>query len=169
MSESDEAQLSSPREIQLDNMSLDQLDQLKQQEEGRLQALTARYSQFRSAAARLHNSEMAVSEFSPALEEKEVMIPLTETLYVPAKVKDANKLLVDLGTGFFAEKSPKETLAFLERKVKLVNANSDNITNVIQVTQHNVQQITMTMQGKLLEIRARQEGLKQQTVDASGS
>jgi prefoldin alpha subunit len=155
--------------INLDAMSLDQLDQLKQQEEGRLQVLTTRYSQLRAAAARLNAAQMAVSELSPALEGKEVMVALTGTLYVPGKILEPNKLLVDLGTGFYVEKTPKDTKAFLERKTKLVDANSENITTVVQVTRQNIEQVTMAMRGKLLEIRARQEGRMQRTIDAQKS
>lgn len=164
MSQSEEQQQGA---IDLDTMSLDQLNQLKQQEEGRLQALTSRYSQLRTAAARLNAANMAVSEFSPALEGKQVMVPLTASLYVPGKIKDPNKLMVELGTGFFCEKTAKETTAFLDRKLKIVDANSENATQVIQVTRRNLDAVAMAMQGKMLEIRARQEGNQQKTMDAS--
>ena len=139
-------------------MSLDQLNQLKQQEEGRLQALAAHYSQLRQAAAKLHASQRAVLELGPACDGKEVLVPLTESVYAPGRIKDPNKLLIELGTGFYAEKSSKDTLAYLERKLRLVEANSENITAVVQGTRRNLEAINMAMQGKLLEIRARQEG-----------
>jgi prefoldin alpha subunit len=145
--------------IDLDSMSLDQLNQVKQQEEQRLQALTNRYAQLRAIAARFNASQQAVSEISPAMEGKPVMVPLTESLYVPGKLREPNKLLVDIGTGFYVEKNTKDTAAFLERKIKLVDANSDNIAKVIQVTRRNIETVSMTMQGKLLEIRAKREGM----------
>ena len=74
--------------INLDAMSLEELNQLKQQEEGRLQALTGRFGQLRAAAARLNASTMAISELSPASEDKDVMVPLTESVYVPGKIRD---------------------------------------------------------------------------------
>jgi prefoldin alpha subunit len=144
--------------INLDAMSLEELNQMKQQEEGRLQALTSRYAQLRAAAARLSASQMAVGELSPASEGKDVMVPLTESVYVPGKIRDPSKLLVDIGTGFYVEKSSKDTNAFLDRKLKLVDANSENIAKAVQVTRQNLESIGMTMQGKMLEIRARQEG-----------
>jgi prefoldin alpha subunit len=144
--------------INLDQMSLEELNQMRQQEESRLQAFSGRYSQLRAAAARLNASQMAVSELSPASEGKEVMVPLTESVYVPGKIRDPNKLLVEVGTGFFVEKSSKDTNAFLDRKLKLCDANSDNVTKYMQVTQQNIESIQVTMQGKMMEIRARQEG-----------
>lgn len=145
--------------IQLDSMSLEELNQLKQQEESRLQSLTNRYAQLRQAAARIGASHRAVSDLSsPASEGKEVMVPLTESVYVPGKIRDPTKLLVELGTGYFAEKSSKDTTAFLDRKLKIVDANSENVTKVVQATRQNIESVSMAMQGKLVEIRARQEG-----------
>lgn len=144
--------------INLDSMSVEELNQFRQQEEGRLQALTNRFAQLRAAAARLNASQMAVSELSPASEGKEVLVPLTESVYVPGKIRDPNKFLVDIGTGFYVEKSAKDTTSFLDRKLKLVDANSENITKALQVTRTNIESLNMTMQGKMLEIRARQEG-----------
>jgi len=139
-------------------MSLEQLNTMKQQEETRLGALTSRYAQLRAAAARLHASQNAISELSPSSDGKEVMIPLTESVYVPGKLREPNKLLVEIGTGFYVEKTAKETNGFLERKLKIVDANSENITRAVQATRQNLESITVTMQGKILEIKARQEG-----------
>lgn len=135
---SDEA--SGSNTIQLDQMSLDQLDQLKQREETRMQALTGRYAQLRQAAARLAASQMAVNELQESttialnVEQKfcDVFVPLTESVYVPGKIRlddpGHNKLMIELGTGYFAEKSPADTVEFLNRKIRLVDANSNNGT-----------------------------------------
>lgn len=155
--------------IDLDSMSLEELNQAKQQEEQRLQALSSRFAQLRSAAARLSASQRAVSELTPSCEGKQVMVPLTESVYVPGKIHDPNKLMVELGTGFFAEKSTKDTNAFLERKVRLVDHNSENVTKAIQVTRQNMEHISMTMQGKMLEIRARQEGQRHRAATEGSS
>lgn len=155
--------------IDLDSMSLDQLQGAKQQEEGRLQALTQRYAQLRSAAARLNATQHAVNELSPSDEGKEVMVPLTESVYVPGFVREPNNLLVELGTGYLAEKSSKDTAAFLDRKIRLVDHNSENVTKAIQATRQNLEAITMTMQGKMLEIRARQEGQRMRSVEEGGN
>ena len=153
---------SPPNAINLDEMSLEELNQLKQQEENRFNNLMTRFQQFRAAAARLNASMLAVSEITPASEGKEVLVPLTESVYVPGKLRDPSKLLVELGTGFYAEKSPKETKGFLERKLKIVDANSENLTKALTATRQNVEQVSMAMQGKMLEIRAKQEGRRVQ-------
>ena len=159
--------------IELDNLSLDQLQQLRQQEEARLQGLTQRYAQLRGAAARISASSLAVTELEQATDDSPVLVPLTESLYVPGKLKvhgKHDKLLLELGTGYYVEKTPPDTQAFLDRKARIVQGNSDNLTQAVQATQQNVQSVTTAMQGKMLEIRARQEGMrhKQATLEGQG-
>ena len=78
----------------------------------------------------------------------------------------ALQVMVELGTGFYAEKNLDDAVAFVDRKITLIETNSGNVLKVIQATQSNVESINISMQGKLLEIRAKQEGLKHQAANA---
>jgi len=160
---SKEEKQTAPNTVDLDSLSLEQLNGYKTQEEGRLQAITQRYAQLRNVHARLNAAKNALSYIPPTADGKDIMVPLTASLYVPGKVREPNKVMVDLGTGFYVEKTSKDAMAFLERKGKLVDANSQNMMNVIQVTRQNLDSVSMAMQGKMLEIRARQEGMRHQT------
>mmetsp|Transcript_33027 Transcript_33027/g.72434 ORF Transcript_33027/g.72434 Transcript_33027/m.72434 type:complete len:166 (-) Transcript_33027:260-757(-) len=151
--------------IDLDSLSLEQLSNLKQQEEGRQQDLMQRFAQLRAASARLGAAKTALTALNASTEGKEIMVPLTASLYCPGKIKNQDRVMVELGTGFYVERSSKDATGFLERRKKIVDANSENISTVVQTTQQNVQSIGMAMQGKMLEIRARQEG---QRVRAKG-
>jgi len=86
------------------------------------------------------------------------MIPLTESLYAPGKIVDPNKILVELGAGFFVEKSADDALKVLERKYKVVDKNCENVMSAIEVTSRNVQALNQAMQSKIMEIQARQAG-----------
>lgn len=86
------------------------------------------------------------------------MIPLTESLYAPGKIVEANKLLVELGAGFFVEKNAKEAIKILERRAKIVDANSENVLSAAEATGRNVEAVKAAMEGKIMEIQARQQG-----------
>lgn len=88
------------------------------------------------------------------------MVPLTESLYVPGKLKDPSKVMVELGTGYYVEKNMKQALEFIDRKNRLVDANSENIMEVIAVSKRNIESVNVAMNGKMLQIRAKQEGMK---------
>lgn len=147
--------------IDLDSMSLDQLNQLKQTEESRLQAISQHYATLRASASKFQMAQTALSSLSsPSHNDKEILIPLTESLYVPGKVRDPTKVMVELGTGFYVEKNVKDAQLFLGRKTKLVDVNSENIMEAITATKSNVNSIDVAIQGKMIEIKARQEGMR---------
>mmetsp|Transcript_6180 Transcript_6180/g.9372 ORF Transcript_6180/g.9372 Transcript_6180/m.9372 type:complete len:166 (-) Transcript_6180:163-660(-) len=165
--------MSAPRQIDLDSMSLEQLNQLKQSEEGRLSAITNHYATLRASSSRFASAQKALKEATDNASSnnnaKDIMIPLTESLYVPAKIQDPSKVMVELGTGFFVEKNVKHAHELLDRKTKLVDVNSENIMEAIASTRRNVESINDAMNGKMLEIRARQEGMKMRNAAAAAN
>lgn len=44
-------------------------------------------------------------------------VPLTQSLYVPGRIVEADKMLVDVGTGYYVQKDQQKTAEFLGRKV----------------------------------------------------
>ena len=71
-----------------------------------------------------------------ALNEEEVgtpmLVPVTESLYVPGKVGATDKVLVDIGTGYFVEKTPKGAEEYCKKKVQELRVNMERIMNVVQ-------------------------------------
>ena len=51
---------------------------------------------------------------------KEILVPLTSSLYVPGTIADTNEVLVDVGTGYFVGKSVPAAEEFIERKVRAI-------------------------------------------------
>ena len=65
-------------------------------------------------------SEMAVDKMSQCSGTSQVLVPLTSSMYVPGEIEDKDKLLVDIGAAYYAEKDCKGATKYLQRKqVKL--------------------------------------------------
>ena len=45
-----------------------------------------------------------ISQIAPDTKGKEVLVPLTSCMYVPGTISDAEKLLIDVGTGYYVER-----------------------------------------------------------------
>ena len=145
----------SNQQLDLDSLSLEQLGRYKQEEEQKLQQVTGHYGQLRAAQARFVQSKDTLQQMQESDAGKEVMVPLTQSLYVPGKIVEPTKVTVELGTGFYAEKTTKEAIAFLGRKIDLVNKNAESIHGVVTGTKRNVDAIVMCMQGKIQELQNR--------------
>lgn len=52
------------------------------------------------------DSKEALEQIDPTWKDKEILVPLTESMYVPGTVKElkSDSLIIDIGTGYYAEK-----------------------------------------------------------------
>jgi hypothetical protein len=46
----------------------------------------------------------ALQTLKPDNKDKEILLPLSESLYVPGKMANTERVLVDIGTGYYIEK-----------------------------------------------------------------
>ena len=56
-------------------------------------------------------------------EGKQVLVPLTGSMYVPGQLANSAKVIVDIGAGYYIEKSSKDAEEYFSRKVKYVEKN----------------------------------------------
>lgn len=67
-----------------------------------------------------------------------ILVPLTPSLYVPATLATTDAVLVDIGTGFFVEKSPAAAQEFYTRKVDDLGKNLIDLEKIVQGKQGNL-------------------------------
>jgi prefoldin alpha subunit len=140
-------------EMDISTLSLDQLNQLKSQHEQELNQLRERHSSLKQAEGRFRQSKDALEAISKDDEGKSMLVPLTQSLYVPGKLCDVDSLLVELGTGYYLEKKKDDADAMIDRKIKLVADNAENITTVVAQKTRNHEAIVMMMQHKMAQIQ----------------
>ena len=104
--------------VNLGNLSLGELQQVKKQLETEAGMLSQNIAALQSAESRFKLSKEACGQMSKKNEGKELLIPLTQSMYAPGTLADVDELLCDLGTGYFAGKTPPAAVEFFERKVR---------------------------------------------------
>lgn len=68
---------------------------------------------------------------SPQNEANQILVPASASLYIPGKI-DGDKFMVDIGTGYFVDKSADEAIAFYEKKIKKLNKEAVQIQSIIK-------------------------------------
>ncbi|KAK8934493.1 putative prefoldin subunit 5 [Platanthera zijinensis] len=102
------------RVADMEAMSVDQLRPLKEQTDLEFNLLQDSLNKIRTAATRLEIASTALHDLSLRPQGislplssfslwKKILVPLTASLYVPGILDDAEKVLVDVGTGYFIE------------------------------------------------------------------
>ena len=98
-----ERMASSSARGELEKMGIDQLKALKEQADLEVNLLQDSLNNIRTANARLESAAGALNDLSLRPQGKKMLVPLTASLYVPGTLDEADKVLVDIGTGYFIE------------------------------------------------------------------
>ncbi|KAL9600132.1 MAG: hypothetical protein Q9219_003388 [cf. Caloplaca sp. 3 TL-2023] len=67
-----------------------------------------------------------------------ILVPLTPSLYVPGKLASTETVLVDVGTGFYVEKTPPAARTFYTSKVEELSKNLKDLESIVQGKQGNL-------------------------------
>lgn len=85
---------------------------------------------------------------------KQVMVPLTSAIYVPGRLKDVSKVLIDIGTGFYVEKTPAAAERHFARRASLLKEEQDRATQVHTQKRQQLEAVSAVLQRKTAEMRA---------------
>ncbi|TFY83322.1 hypothetical protein EWM64_g692 [Hericium alpestre] len=93
-----------PQQINVADLDLPQLVDVRRQLEEELSHLTNSFAQLKQAQAKFGSCIDSVKEVQPVNKNKTILVPLTNSLYVPGKLCDAENVIVDVGTGYYVQK-----------------------------------------------------------------
>ncbi|KAI1160571.1 prefoldin [Nemania serpens] len=138
--------------VNLDTLSVQQLTQVKNQLDQELEHLTTSFTQLQAAQSKFRDCLRCVQGGkSPALKEnKPVLVPLTNSLYVGGTLSSASHVLVDVGTGFYVEKTLKSAAEFYESKMTEVGGSLKELEVIVQGKTNNVRVIEQVIRQKMV-------------------
>ena len=119
------------REVPIEKLSIDQLNYLGQQIEKEINS----YSQYYSSLRAVKNKYLDNKKYIKNLKEhkdKDILVPMTSSLYIPGKSKDIKKVKIEIGGNFFVETTIEKADKFFDRKNESIKNNMEKIDNIIQ-------------------------------------
>ncbi|KAF1989511.1 hypothetical protein K402DRAFT_391085 [Aulographum hederae CBS 113979] len=155
------------QQIQLSSLSAQQLSQLKKQLDSELTHLTTSYqslaraqAKFRDCLASLKRSTTTTSAkpTSPAddsdddeVQTTPILVPLTSSLYVPGRLPSIlSTVIVDVGTGFYVEKSVKDAENFYSGKVEDLGRNLKELGKIVESKEGSVGIVESALREKVM-------------------
>ncbi|KAI4272900.1 MAG: hypothetical protein L6R38_006490 [Xanthoria sp. 2 TBL-2021] len=129
--------------INLSTLPIPQLTSIKNQLTQELQHLTNSFTQLRTAQAKFRD---CIKSIRDGIEKgaktqgaaKPILVPLTPSLYVPGTLASTETVLVDIGTGFYVEKTPPAARQFYTAKVEELGKNLKDLETIVQGKQGNL-------------------------------
>ncbi|OHS98668.1 coiled-coil protein [Tritrichomonas foetus] len=126
---------------------------LKSQFESELQKLTASIQLTNDTVVKSQAAKDALTQFSTTETGKEMLVPITESMYVPGVVQETKRPIIELGTGYFAETSVENATAFFSRRIARLNKQQDSLRNSFKEKQSQYQITVQTINQKLQQSR----------------
>lgn len=130
-------------------MSVEQLKAIKEQTDLEVNLLQDSLNNIRTATSRLESASTALHDLSLRPQGAKMLVPLTASLYVPGSLDDAHNVLVDIGTGYFVEKTMDEGKDYCERKINLLKSNFDQLIEVATKKKTISDEAAVILQAKL--------------------
>ncbi|KAF8925614.1 Prefoldin [Dissophora ornata] len=137
------------QKIELQDLDLSQLVEVKKQLEDELSHLTSSFGQLKQAQHRFVDCIDSCKSVNAANNDKTILVPLTSSLYVPGKLANVEKVIVDIGTGYYVEKTTEDAIKFYNSKVDFVKENLEKIQATVVQKQGNLRSLVDVMQYKM--------------------
>jgi len=121
------------QQIDLTSLPSQTLLNIKRQLDSELSTLNTSFTSLRTAQSRFSSClQTLAAGISNRASGTPLLVPLTTSLYVPGTLADVDKVMVDVGTGFYVEKSVKEAETFYKGKVGELGANLKDLEKILE-------------------------------------
>lgn len=139
------------QQIDLAQLSTQQLSQVKKQLDDEVQHLTSSYQNLRTAQQKFRDCIVSIKNgIANSTKGKPLLVPLTSSLYVPGTLADTETVLVDVGTGFYVEKDVASAQKFYEGKIEELGKNIKDLENIVNSKANNLRVIEEVLRQKVL-------------------
>lgn len=134
------------QQIDIRTLQPEQLQQLRQNLLTEISNFENAIKSFEQIKQKYKNSADCISEISkPNTDSKELLVPITSSMYVPGKLVDSDKVLLDIGTGYYAEKNRSDAEEFCNRKMKMLEENIAQIKPVLEMRHISIRNVEEQM------------------------
>lgn len=122
---------SGPQGIDISTLSVQQLSSVQKQLKDEVTLLSNSFAKLRSAQAQFKNAIDAIKTGVQNPVSRDILVPLTSSMYVPGKLRDTERVVVDVGTGYYVEKKCADAIKFYEDKVEDLAGNLKGLEGVV--------------------------------------
>ncbi|MCJ1236526.1 subunit of tubulin prefoldin [Varicellaria rhodocarpa] len=137
--------------VDLSSLSLQQLSSVKKQLDDELEHLTSSFQKLRAAQARFQECLRSIKDgVSAKTAGKPILVPLTTSLYVPGTLADSENVIVDVGTGFYVEKTTKDATTFYSARIDDLSTNLKDLESIVQGKSNNLRVVEDVLRQKVI-------------------
>ena len=119
------------KEVPLDQLSVEQLQYVQKQVEQEINQLSASYTSLKLASAKFSDNREYIKDFKNC-GEREILVPLTNSVYIPGKCSDVKSVMIEVGASYFVETNLENADKCFDRKIAMIKENMDKFDKLLQ-------------------------------------
>jgi len=143
--------------VDLTKLNLMQLTQFKNGLDTDVQFYQESIQNLKHAQTKFHESGESMARLTSENAGKDILVPLTGSMYVPGTLVDCEKVVVDVGTGYYVEKDIKDAKDYFSRKVKFVTENMERV-QAIGAEKSKIRDLVMDVMQEKLQAQFKEMG-----------
>lgn len=109
------------------------------------------------AKTKFDGSKEALEQISDDWANKEILVPLTGSMYVKGVVNNIDKFIIDIGTGYYVEKDITTSKDYFKRKVDYVQEQMDKIDTLGRQKSKVLNAVIDVIEMKVAALQAQQQ------------
>ncbi|XP_053229048.1 prefoldin subunit 5 [Podarcis raffonei] len=142
------------QQVNITELSLPQLEVLKNQLDQEVEFLSSSIAQLKVVQTKYVEAKDCLTVLNKTNEGKELLVPLSSSMYVPGKLSDVTNVLIDVGTGYYVEKSVDDARDFFKRKIDFLTKQMEKIQPALQEKHAMKQAVIEMMSHKIQQLAA---------------
>ncbi|KAM5181021.1 prefoldin subunit 5 [Mantella aurantiaca] len=144
--------------VNITDLSLPQLEGLKSQLDQEIEFLSSSIAQLKVVQTKFVEAKECLNVLNKSNEGKQVLVPLTSSMYVPGTLSNVSNVMVDVGTGYYVEKTAEDAKSFFKRKIDFLTKQIEKIQPALQ-EKHGMKQAVIEMMSiKIQQLTTAQAG-----------
>ncbi|XP_037267683.1 prefoldin subunit 5 [Falco biarmicus] len=140
--------------VNVGELTLPQLELLKGQLDQEVEFLSSSIAQLKVVQTKYVEAKDCLNVLNKSNEGKDLLVPLTSSMYVPGKLSDVERVLIDVGTGYYVEKTADDARDFFKRKIDFLTKQMEKIQPALQEKHAMKQAVVEMMSQKIQQLTA---------------
>ncbi|XP_055942185.1 prefoldin subunit 5-like [Argiope bruennichi] len=143
--------------VDVSELPLPRLTQIKQELDTQVEIFGSSLQQLKIAQKKYGDSKECVEKMQNMKEGNSLLVPLTDSMYVPGELDETKKVLIDIGTGYYVEKEIPDAIDYFKRKVKFVTTQIEKVQQIMKEKLIAREVVIETMESKIQATLAAQQ------------
>jgi len=142
--------------LDISQLPIQQLNQFVKTLEKDVEYLQQSMQQLKDIQSRFVASRDTLKSVTSESSGKQIMVPLTSSLYAAGNLTEDNRVLIDIGTGYYVEKTINEASLYFKRKIDFISKQIEAIQPQLQ-EKYNMKQASVEVLQMKVQAAAQQQ------------